>query len=559
VVSHYIVVEVASEKEDRTGARWKSRYLGVLDAQERLEKDAGLRIAELSALVARLGRAVPEGRAASLARRLEKLGDALKRRPLDPKLSLDVDTVHQSVLTVMADNEREHEALTAALETAVGRLESAATTGALRRQLKRFRASVGRSKQGSAASELISGFGKLQDEVLNHLADASPAEGREHARDTREDPPARPPPVPPAPRTAPAPRGAVKSPDPVECEVVRAALSDLVAGVELPGALQQQLRDVVADLDGDFGAARLMQALARIRDIFEAAFSAMRDEFRGFLDSVDRRLDVVLLALAQMLEGAQAARSLEHELAEELKSGLAAMRSEAADAGDLDQLKTSIDSHLDRLVRSVSDFRDRGDALSQSRDEQLESMTQRLRELEGESRVARGQLEAQRQLARTDELTGLANRRALEERMEQEVQIWRRHGTPLTVAIADLDHFKRINDRFGHPAGDRALSIFADIVTRRIRHTDFCARYGGEEFVLVFPGTRAATAAAVVEQVRGFVESCGFSYRGTPAPITASFGVTEAMPGDDAQSVLARADKALYAAKNGGRNRVHTI
>jgi diguanylate cyclase len=132
----------------------------------------------------------------------------------------------------------------------------------------------------------------------------------------------------------------------------------------------------------------------------------------------------------------------------------------------------------------------------------------------------------------------------------------RRDGAPLAVALGDVDHFKRVNDEFGHQAGDRALVLLAGILRKRLRHADFCARYGGEEFVLLLPATAREQAAAVIEQVRAYVAGCGFGYKGVPVPLTMSFGVTACTPEDAAPELLGRADAALYAAKRAGRNQV---
>ncbi len=159
--------------------------------------------------------------------------------------------------------------------------------------------------------------------------------------------------------------------------------------------------------------------------------------------------------------------------------------------------------------------------------------------------------------ARIDGLTGLANRRACEDHLAGELARIERFGGALAVVIADLDDFKEVNDRFGHPAGDVVLREFAQTLEEGIRDVDLAARWGGEEFVLLLPGTDAAGAVSVADRIRSALEGrLVLSAEGEPIPVTASFGVASFPEASSAQALLAAADAALYAAKRGGKNRV---
>jgi diguanylate cyclase len=121
--------------------------------------------------------------------------------------------------------------------------------------------------------------------------------------------------------------------------------------------------------------------------------------------------------------------------------------------------------------------------------------------------------------------------------------------------VWDVDHFKRINDTYGHRAGDRVLRAVADCLSGSIRGTDFLARYGGEEFVMILPGTKLEDALRVIDDMRVAVSKIGFHFRGNPVSITISSGITVLADADSAGSAFERADKALYNAKESGRNR----
>ena len=155
--------------------------------------------------------------------------------------------------------------------------------------------------------------------------------------------------------------------------------------------------------------------------------------------------------------------------------------------------------------------------------------------------------------ARTDALTGLRNRRAFEETLQVELERAARSGDPVALLLADLDHFKAINDEFGHPAGDEVLRAVARALEGCVRRVDVAFRIGGEEFAVIAPGTDAASAHLLAERVRlGVAEA----FESAPANVTVSLGVAVYPEhGPDAVSVFAQADAACYQAKARGRNR----
>ena len=151
-----------------------------------------------------------------------------------------------------------------------------------------------------------------------------------------------------------------------------------------------------------------------------------------------------------------------------------------------------------------------------------------------------------------DSLSGAFNRRGIEVKLETELKHVQRNRNRLSVALIDVDYFKSINDIQGHAAGDAALRDVAEAISSHLRGRDYLGRYGGDEFLLILPGTPCSIALAVAERLNRAVTDLHLT-TGT-APLTLSIGITEAVPHDDAISVLARADKALYQAKSDGRN-----
>lgn len=160
------------------------------------------------------------------------------------------------------------------------------------------------------------------------------------------------------------------------------------------------------------------------------------------------------------------------------------------------------------------------------------------------------------QEAMTDVLTGIANRRAFEAEAAQMMARSRRSGKPVAVGIADIDHFKNINDEHGHPVGDVVLRTVARRIVDAARATDFVARIGGEEFGLLFPETPPETAIGIAQRIREAVAASPIPADGAEVPATISIGLATMTPGSELDDALAGADSALYTAKNGGRNRV---
>lgn len=156
-------------------------------------------------------------------------------------------------------------------------------------------------------------------------------------------------------------------------------------------------------------------------------------------------------------------------------------------------------------------------------------------------------------IALEDSLTGIPNRRALIESIQRELANAHRHGRPFCLLLLDLDHFKRVNDRFGHDCGDEVLRRVAQSVQSRVRITDMFGRWGGEEFLVVLPSTRLPEAALMAEALRALVEATELPFEAT---MTASLGVAEHKPGECRENLLKRVDIALYEAKAKGRNRI---
>lgn len=193
--------------------------------------------------------------------------------------------------------------------------------------------------------------------------------------------------------------------------------------------------------------------------------------------------------------------------------------------------------------------------------EYMGSMNQEMSRLSRELSKQKNELEKAyariNELISTDYLTGLASRKYLHESFQKAVSYFKRTGTPMTLIMADLDYFKKVNDQYGHLAGDKVLVQVSRLIRRIARSEDLIGRFGGEEFIIVLMGTNQQGGVVFAERLRQKTEKMKIT--GIPHAITISVGVTELLATDSVDTAIQRADEALYRAKNAGRNRVEVL
>ncbi|MFS0825068.1 diguanylate cyclase [Pseudomonas phoenicis] len=279
-------------------------------------------------------------------------------------------------------------------------------------------------------------------------------------------------------------------------------------------------------------------------------------EFEAYLQALNARLEAFHAHLRDASAGHADNQTAARQLDSQLREQVDGLQHSVQGAQDLDSLKQVLDSRLEGLLGTLDQHRQARDHREQDLAERLQGLAARVAGMEQEALGYREHLEEQRQKALIDPLTGLPNRAAWNERLAQEMHVWQARGGHLSMAILDLDHFKRINDGYGHLAGDKVLKLVANVLRKRLRGSDFMARFGGEEFVLLLPQTPLEQAMQQLQSLRAAVEACPFHFKSEPVTITTSIGCSVFRSGESGEAVLGRADKALYRAKAQGRNRV---
>ncbi|MCI0917773.1 diguanylate cyclase [Pseudomonas stutzeri] len=338
-------------------------------------------------------------------------------------------------------------------------------------------------------------------------------------------------------------------------ERVESTLIGLLEDLQLPEHHKLQAAGLRERIEKGLNWYELVPVLDDLAQLMIAVADQGQREFESYLTLLNERLATMQHSLSAAREGHVQSKEAAQALDEELRQQVGGLQHSMLEAKDLPSLKQAVQARLDGLLETVDTYeRQRGEH-EQQLAERLSTLVGRVASLEQAATGMREHLEEQRQKALRDPLTALPNRSAWNERLELEVAR-QRYGGLLLLAVLDIDHFKRINDSFGHLAGDRVLKIIANELSKRLRKTDFIARFGGEEFVLLLPETPLEAGQRLLDSLRAGVESCPFHFKGARIEVTLSAGIASFAAQETAEQVFERADRALYRAKEGGRNRI---
>ena len=342
-------------------------------------------------------------------------------------------------------------------------------------------------------------------------------------------------------------------------QLISEILYQLLEKISFPKDVSLRLNELKKRLDEGVTITKWASMLDQISDVATEAqikINKERLDIEEFLKQVTGRLkdldSYILGSKDQHAEAWMRGKALGDAVKNEMQN----LVTNANEAADLNVLKDQIQTRLAKIEEHVNGFRETEKTQHRNADEDVQRLMSRLNELESESQNLKARVKKERMQAQIDTLTGIANRLGYDHRVAQEYARWKRFGNPLSLVVWDVDLFKRINDDYGHAAGDKALKTIATLLAEQVRETDYLARYGGEEFVLIMPGANSKAAKVVAEKLRKTVEDSGFHFKGKPVSITISAGISEFKKNDTTGSVFERADKALYAAKEGGRNKV---
>ncbi len=357
--------------------------------------------------------------------------------------------------------------------------------------------------------------------------------------------------------SAPAKKGTGQTQAPIDTAEGR-LIRDVLKHLVVPPALEP----LTADLERALGkpadeAARRRLAEQLVHVVVEARGHTERRqaELQDFLKQTVGRLLQLETALneASALNREGSAQALEASQVTEAQ--FLKLRTASTDLDDVDQLKDFIRDHLDHLQEHLSQQDNAGASRQRRLEQQLSQISEQVAHLNSETVTLRSRLDITTEEALRDPLTGAFNRLAYDRRAALEVARWASDGSALSMIVCDIDHFKRINDTFGHAAGDKVLKEVVRLLQDQLRSSDFVARYGGEEFVVLLNGADGDAALHIAEKLRRTIKAAPFRARGERVAVTISCGVSTFSGDDTLETVFERADAALYAAKTSGRDR----
>lgn len=545
---------------------WREKYLNALDEQEKLEKQfAGQQELLRSALV-RVSVAA-DGQDETLDQIMARLREQLRGKMSATEFNSILAQLETAALAFEQHREQGAQDIRQALMDAAKPLQNFKLSRGVKKELSDYLAQLPqRSKKVRLYPALLQQLAKIQQQALGEieqpkaglfdkiLGSKTYAKTHEGGGEEVDDLIADLPPMIDSPPASVEPIVSHLTAE-YSTQIIR-VLNQFFTSLENETAIKNKVEAMRRKLEQGVSVDSLIPLLDSVRDLVMEAYLAANQAFATYLKNVNQELAEIYMLLGGAVKNTQDERAASRKLQDDVMREMNDLETTAASATDINQLKDTVKSQLGN-IRQVIDHYQQTDQAQQFLAEQLQTLGAKIKTMEVEAEKNRTTLEAHRQKALHDPLTELPNREAYNERASIEVQRWQRYGRPLTIAIFDIDHFKRINDTYGHQAGDRVIKVIGRSIAKRLREVDFFCRYGGEEFVALMPETDSATALTVLEKVRDAIANAAFNYKDQPMSITLSVGLTEFRTNDSLESAFERADQALYTAKSSGRNCSH--
>ncbi len=333
-------------------------------------------------------------------------------------------------------------------------------------------------------------------------------------------------------------------------------LAQMLSEIEFRKEQQEQISSIKLSLTDDFELDTLLSAYQVVLSLLLDNIAKEKTASQEFLYILNGALsnvrEVVTDSYSHSVKSFQVAKKLNGEINNQVDN----IDGSVTDINDISHLKNQVTEQLLALRTALS----RKEALENREQIQLrqsvDALRRELNELSKETESYKERLFEQQKLNLLDTLTQLPNRAALQERMEIEYRNYKRTKQPLWVAVADIDHFKSINDSFGHSTGDKTLQVIAMALKNSLRDAEFVSRFGGEEFVFLLPDVSESDIKPLLNRVREKVKSIPFKFKNQRITVTVSIGAAQIIENELITETFERADAALYKAKHQSRDRV---
>lgn len=578
---------------------WKEKYLALLDKQEVLENNFATQTELLKRALVRSSLAA-EGQDEQLDQELHTLRALVRQTINTSQLENHIEHLEQAVLKSETQAQQRQATLQMTLAYLVQQLLQLQLPKALQKTLKAFAKDLSKQlAQQHGIHKVLGQFKELQEQAL--IA-AQPKPQQVHTTSTpglfarlfkSSDNPAAPQPAATDTAAEPEPAENTQSkaalvhatePEPSltaaqtrlehsyiddvqplsdisyssVAQHIHTTLMGLLNDLPISSEHEQQAQELRQRLTDGLNWYELVPLLDELSVIIIAtAQGASGRELTDYLLELNQRLTSFYNSLESTSSGYLASVQDAKTLDNDLRLHVTGLQDDVQTSNDLASLKKLVDARLDSVVSTLQVYQEKRTSSEAQIIERLQALSEHSRQMEQEAQQLSVKLEEQRQQALIDPLTGLANRAAWNERSVLEHANLQAHSS-LLLSIIDIDYFKRINDNYGHLAGDKVLKIIASELQKRLRETDFIARFGGEEYAVLMPDTPLEEGCELINTLRLAIAACPFNFKGEPVSVTLSAGVGKIAADESLEQAFDRVDQALYAAKKAGRNRIQS-
>lgn len=333
-------------------------------------------------------------------------------------------------------------------------------------------------------------------------------------------------------------------------------LLNLLGNLALPIEYDEQLHELKSLLEQEKELQIVPQILSESVNLTMIALGSSQQELTTYLGRLNKQLASINLSVSSSYKAQKSLSNHRETFSDKIQQQVSETSSAVDEADDLVELQKLISVRLENISSTMTEYQKQMVEQEKSATHSIAQLRQKVTKMEKDSSSLRINLQQKIAQATTDTVTNLPNRSAYQETIMPMCRLAQKSQKPLILGVFDIDHFKSVNDNWGHLAGDKVLNLLPRQLKNIISEKDLVFRYGGEEFVFLLPNCSLEEGNIKAEAIRKAVENMPFNVNGEPVPITISIGVAQLSKDESHESLFARADKHLYQAKSAGRNRV---